>query len=81
MLIKVVGSRKLNFANQDGSKVEGTQYAYLFEDPHCDGYWIDKFFVNKGATLQCEVLVGHDYDVNCYFRSARLDLSTLTLIK
>lgn len=79
-MIKIVGKRNLNFTNDNGQEVKGTQYAYLFEDPHIDGYWIDKFFVNENYKLPCEIIVGRDYDVSCYFRSTRLDLQSLKLI-
>lgn len=81
MLIKIVGMRKLNFTGNDGNVVKGNQYAYLFEDSHIDGYWFDKFFVSENNNTVPEIIVGHDYDVNCYFRSSKLDLSTLKFIK
>lgn len=81
MIIKVVGSRKLNFKNDNGEDVRGTQYAYLFEDPRITGYWFDKFFINEDRVLPCEIIVGHDYDINCYFRSDRLDFQSLKLVK
>lgn len=81
MLIKIVGCRSLNFTGNDGNIVNGKQYAYLFEDSRIDGYWIDKFFVGSNNQSVPSIAVGHDYDVQCYFRSSRLDLSTLKLIK
>lgn len=81
MLIKIVGCRSLNFTGRDGNVVNGKQYAYLFEDPRIDGYWYDKFFVSQNNTSVPQINIGHDYDVQCYFRSSRLDLSTLKFVK
>lgn len=81
MIIKIIGSRDINFKNDDGQEVKGKQYAYLFEDPHINGYWYDKFFISEGRSLPCEIMVGHDYDISSYFRSTRLDFQSLKLIK
>lgn len=81
MIIKIVGSRNINFKNDNGEEVRGTQYAYLFEDPHINGYWYDKFFIAEGRSLPVEIIVGHDYDISSYFRSTRLDFQSLKLVK
>lgn len=81
MLIKIVGCRSLNFTGNEGNIVKGKQYGYLFEDPRIDGYWFDKFFVSEGNNNVPDIIVGHDYDVSCYFRSTKLDLSTLKYVK
>lgn len=80
MLIKIVGARKLNFNGQDGNSVKGVQYAYIYKDSRIDGYWIDKFFCSDSRTDVPKIVIGSEYDVQCYFKSDKLDLSTLSLI-
>ena len=81
MIIKIIGCRNLNFKDQNGNSVSGKQYAFIYEDPRVEGYWFDKFYIGNNYSLPCHLNINKEYDISCYFRSDKLDFSTLKEIQ
>lgn len=62
MIISVVGSRPVNFKDQNtGNQITGTTYYYLCEDRNVTGLKADKCFVS--SNMISPFTVGKEYEV------------------
>lgn len=75
MIINVVGSRPVNFTDQNThNQITGTSYFYLCEDRYVTGLKADKVFVSSNMVSPFQV--GKTYNVQ-YNQYGKFDFTTV----
>lgn len=64
MKVTVIGSRKLDFIDQNGNHIVGTQAFVSYPSPDFEGVQVDKIFLQSKMTPAGGVRVGAEYQAD-----------------
>lgn len=68
MKVKLVGVQKINFTNNGGEEISGTNIYCLFEDENVQGARADKFFLKNGLALPAGTQINDLLDLSFNMR-------------
>lgn len=74
MDIKITGRRKVSFDGNNGDKITGKSYHYLYTADGAEGYLTDRVFVMDGRSDP--FVIGQEYQV-FFKRNGKIDLDNV----
>jgi len=63
MLVRLTGYKRLDFIDDKGNPVKGTQLFANFAEDEVEGFAADKFFIKQSIALPNPLTPGTDYDI------------------